>query len=248
MVPSPRLDDSLVPLDLPEHGQLSLPVAGLGARLAAALLDASLALGVALAAMAVGAYAVVGGAGGDPTLLAGAAVAIFALVPVLFPLVFELAGRGRSPGKRVLRLRVLSADGSPATGGQLALRNVLRLIDFLPFGYLVGLLAAFASPRGQRLGDLVAGTLVIREDAGALVELTGAAQTPPAGGDLAGIGPGLLQAAQLLSAPGRQLDPAVRRTRVAELIAAVRRQRPDLAGDTDDELWERLRRGVGTAP
>lgn len=78
-------------------------------------------------------------------------------------LTFETLFRGRTPGKRLTHLRVVSVGGSVLDWRQSLLRNLLRMVDSLPAGYLVGVVAMLISPRVQRLGDLVAGTLVIRE-------------------------------------------------------------------------------------
>lgn len=75
----------------------------------------------------------------------------------------EWLWRGQSVGKRVMRLRVVDERGLRLTFAQVALRNLLRVVDGLPVAYLVGGVAALASRRGQRLGDLAAGTLVIWE-------------------------------------------------------------------------------------
>jgi len=90
------------------------------------------------------------------------AVAVFALVFV-YPVAFELGAAGRTPGKRWSSLRVICADGSPVTFRASALRNLVRLVDAIPGTYLVGAIAVFASPSNQRLGDLAAGTIVVRE-------------------------------------------------------------------------------------
>lgn len=78
-------------------------------------------------------------------------------------LIFETLFRGRTPGKRLTHLRVVSDGGSVLSWRQSLLRNLLRVVDWLPAGYLVGVVAMLISPRVQRLGDLVAGTIVIRE-------------------------------------------------------------------------------------
>lgn len=75
----------------------------------------------------------------------------------------EWLWRGQTIGKRVLRLRVVDATGLRLTFAQVALRNLLRFVDVLPGAYLVGGIAALLSQKGQRLGDLAAGTLVIWE-------------------------------------------------------------------------------------
>jgi uncharacterized RDD family membrane protein YckC len=84
-------------------------------------------------------------------------------VTTTYFLIFETLFRGRTPGKRLTHLRVVSEDGRMLDWRQSLLRNLLRMVDSLPAGYLVGVVAMLISPRLQRLGDLVAGTIVIRE-------------------------------------------------------------------------------------
>ena len=75
--------------------------------------------------------------------------------------VFEMAWR-RTPGKAIFHLRVAASDGEPASAAQIALRTVMRLIDWLPNWYLLGFIALRGSgSRQQRLGDLVAHTRVV---------------------------------------------------------------------------------------
>lgn len=81
-----------------------------------------------------------------------------------YAVAFELGMRGQTPGKRLMGLRVLREDGLPVGLRESALRNLLRAIDMQPgFLYVVGAVALMVDPRGRRLGDLVAGTLVVRE-------------------------------------------------------------------------------------
>jgi uncharacterized RDD family membrane protein YckC len=75
----------------------------------------------------------------------------------------EWMWRGQTLGKKVMRLRVVDERGLRLTFAQIALRNLLRAVDGLPFAYLVGGLAALFSRKAQRLGDLAAGTLVVWE-------------------------------------------------------------------------------------
>lgn len=70
--------------------------------------------------------------------------------------------RGQTIGKRILRLRVMDSRGLRLHFSQIVLRNLLRCIDAMPLCYLVGGLACLFSRRSQRLGDLVAGTVVVR--------------------------------------------------------------------------------------
>ena len=78
-------------------------------------------------------------------------------------LIFETLFRGQTLGKRLTHLRVVTDGGSVPGWRQSLLRNLLRMVDSLPTGYLVGVVAMLISSRRQRLGDLVAGTIVIRE-------------------------------------------------------------------------------------
>jgi uncharacterized RDD family membrane protein YckC len=86
------------------------------------------------------------------------AVAIAGLVA---PAVFEVAGRGFTPGKAACGLRVVSLGGAAPTLRALLVRNLLRLVDALPVGYLAGGVSMLASDMTQRLGDRAAGTLVV---------------------------------------------------------------------------------------
>jgi uncharacterized RDD family membrane protein YckC len=76
----------------------------------------------------------------------------------------EMASGGRSLGKRVAGLRVVRDGGLPITFRASAVRNLLRIVDYLPTSYLVGLTSIVVSPEGKRLGDMAAGTLVVRLD------------------------------------------------------------------------------------
>jgi len=77
---------------------------------------------------------------------------------------FEALAGGRSPGKMLVGLRVVSGNGRAIGFPQALARNLLRFIDALPLAYGVGLAALLLSPRSQRLGDVAAGTIVVRLD------------------------------------------------------------------------------------
>jgi uncharacterized RDD family membrane protein YckC len=142
----------------PEGVSLELPLAGVGSRFVALLVD-TLLQSLAFTALVI--VLLIAGAGGF-TGNAVLAVAFFAL-SFVYPVAFELGAGGRTPGKRWSSLRVICADGSPVTFRASALRNLVRLVDAIPGTYLVGAIAVFASPSNQRLGDLAAGTIVVRE-------------------------------------------------------------------------------------
>jgi uncharacterized RDD family membrane protein YckC len=98
--------------------------------------------------------------------VAGLATIIFYFVlSVGYRIVTEWKWRGQSLGKRLFRLRVVDVRGKRLAFEQVAMRNLLRFVDAMPFAYLVGGAVALLNRRGQRLGDLAAGTLVIWEPA-----------------------------------------------------------------------------------
>ena len=76
---------------------------------------------------------------------------------------FEIFWKGQTPGKKWSGIRVMKDNGLPADTGSIILRNILRIIDFLPFLYTIGGLAVFFHHQNKRLGDMIAGTIVIRE-------------------------------------------------------------------------------------
>ena len=107
----------------------------------------------------------------------GPALAIY----LLYHPVVELAMHGQTPGKRYAGVRVVGRDGRDPGVRAILVRNALRLIDGLPFGYAVGLVVSVVTTDRVRLGDLVAGTrLVVRE--------TGSAGQPAAGSPAARVG------------------------------------------------------------
>ncbi|WP_259375138.1 RDD family protein [Roseateles chitosanitabidus] len=79
----------------------------------------------------------------------------------LYPIVFELARSGATPGKQVMGLRVVMDTGLPVTPAASITRNLLRTADFLPMAYAFGIVTMLLNRQCKRLGDLAAGTLVV---------------------------------------------------------------------------------------
>jgi uncharacterized RDD family membrane protein YckC len=145
-------------ISTPEGVSLELALAGIGSRFVALLLDTLLQIVAFVALAIVLEVAGAGGFTGDAVI----SVAAFALVFV-YPVAFELGAGGRTPGKRWSSLRVVCHDGSAITVRASVLRNLVRPVDALPGVYLVGAIAIFATRDNQRLGDLAAGSIVVRE-------------------------------------------------------------------------------------
>ncbi|MDQ3855705.1 MAG: RDD family protein [Chloroflexota bacterium] len=156
--------DSSYSITTPENVQLEFPIAGLGSRFLAALID-SLALGTVLLVALIAGLIVAFGGG---TVSGAGTIAVLAiLVLVLFCIVFgyyivlETVWSGQSLGKRALGLRVIRDDGLPLNFTASVIRNLIRIIDLLPGAYGFGVIAMFLNRRWKRLGDLAAGTLVV---------------------------------------------------------------------------------------
>lgn len=84
---------------------------------------------------------------------------------MLYHPVLEILMRGRTPGKRIAGIRIVSLAGETPSIGALLIRNLLRLLDSLPAGYIVGLVTTVFTKNSVRIGDLAAGTLLVYEEA-----------------------------------------------------------------------------------
>jgi uncharacterized RDD family membrane protein YckC len=98
----------------------------------------------------------------SPNLAGAAATLAYFIISIGYGIACEWAWRGQTVGKRLLRLRVVDAEGLKLQFHQVVTRNLLRFIDSLPLFYFVGGLVCWLNPRCQRLGDLAANTVVIR--------------------------------------------------------------------------------------
>jgi uncharacterized membrane protein SpoIIM required for sporulation/uncharacterized RDD family membrane protein YckC len=142
-------------VETPEHVTLRYEVAGLGSRAIAAVVDHAIIL-LFLTGLGTAGDLL---PGGDLVRLVGGF-----LVSWGYFTGFESWWQGRTPGKRWSGLRVVLDDGRPVGFEGAALRNLLRIADFmLPPPYIAGMVAIFFHPRAKRLGDMVAGTLVVRD-------------------------------------------------------------------------------------
>ncbi|WP_101926280.1 MULTISPECIES: RDD family protein [Luteimonas] len=145
--------DTVREVHTPEGVALRLPAAGPVPRAIAWLIDLLLRGAIVLAgAMLLG---LVGRFGQGLHLI------LLFVVVWAYPIVFEALSSGQTPGKRAMALRVVAADGAPIGWMASVVRNLMRTVDMLPFGYGAGLAASLADPWSRRLGDMVAGTLVI---------------------------------------------------------------------------------------
>lgn len=147
--------DTRQSLETPEGALLPLTPAGFGVRILAQLLDILIRFGITAVIFIV--LSLLGGMG------VGIALILTFLLEWFYPVFFEVTRQGRTPGKKWMGIRVVNDDGTPITFGPSLLRNLLRVVDFLPMLYLTGIIASLCNRQFKRLGDLAAGSMVIYE-------------------------------------------------------------------------------------
>jgi len=167
-------------IDTPENVTFGYEIAGIGSRFIGALVD-TLLLFIALAVLNIVAGIVFAQSAGAEKLFTqqtrgeigwagGIVLALYALINFAlfwgYYIFFELVWNGQTPGKRIAKVRVVRMDGDPAGFIEIAVRNLVRMIDFLPGAYGVGLITMFFNARTRRLGDFAAGTLVVKDRVG----------------------------------------------------------------------------------
>jgi uncharacterized RDD family membrane protein YckC len=165
----PAAGEKLI-IETPEQTSIEFPLAGIGSRFLAVLIDSLIqgAVMIVLGVMFLGVGFGVGGAGLFRSSTASMwIVAILILIYFLlmygYFAVFESIWNGQTPGKRITHIRVIKDSGQPITAIDAVGRNLLRIVDQLPFAYGIGVVCAWISPQSKRLGDYVAGTVVVHE-------------------------------------------------------------------------------------
>lgn len=151
-------------------------LAGPGARAMAFVVDWLLRTALTIVYLLAASYLLLGNLSGNVAMDQMTTWYLVGVLPAsaiyfLYHLILEPLMAGRTPGKRIVGLRVLSLDGHVPPTGALITRNVFRIVDSLPVGYVVGLLFVFFSRRHLRLGDIAAGTVVAVERAPFLEQL-----------------------------------------------------------------------------
>ena len=165
--------DTVREIETPEGVALRLRAAGAFGRAQAWLLDFVVRMAVFFTALGI--FGVLGRGG-----MGLASMLLFALMWA-YNVVCEVWFHGQTLGKRALGLRVVSADGTPVTLLPSITRNLLRVVDGLPGIYGVGLICSMIDPSGRRVGDIVAGTLVVHANdlpAGSKVPIVPAQSLP----------------------------------------------------------------------
>ena len=212
-------------LDVP----LDLPLARVGSRALAQLIDMMILSSVLMIVLVGGIAALIGlgaaGFGGEGALtlaLVGMMVLLF-LTQWLYFAGTEILMDGQTPGKRVVGLRVVTTEGARAGILPCLIRNLLRVVDLLPGGYGLGALLMLLTGRAQRLGDLAAGTVVVREPKQAV--------GPRAGRLPEGLSPADLVFLESWPRRAPELLPARRALLATALLGWLDRAAPGFAGD-----------------
>jgi uncharacterized RDD family membrane protein YckC len=206
-------------ISTPEGVQLALPLAGIGSRFMALMIDSLIGIAVLLLAV-LAAYALAG----DVAASIVAAVGLL-VTYVGYHVVMEVFGGGRTIGKRATGLRVVS-DGGAQIGLRASLiRNFFRILEGLVTSYIPAMISVLATRNNQRLGDLAAGTLVVRDQRPASVVAPSAPSVAPerfASWDVTGIGEEEATAVRAFLERRSDLRPGARRALAGQLAGQLR--------------------------
>jgi uncharacterized RDD family membrane protein YckC len=166
------LDENLT-IETPENIVFAYRVAGIGSRFLAAIIDSFiiiileivLAIALSISLDLTLDFLFNSSSDGQSWKIAVISLSMFVVFWGYY-IFFETFWNGQSPGKRRTKLRVIRSDGTPITLTESLIRNIVRLVDFLPFNYAVGVVTMLLNSQSRRLGDLAAGTLVIHDTQG----------------------------------------------------------------------------------
>jgi uncharacterized RDD family membrane protein YckC len=218
-IPAPG-DERQLRVDSVTGVPLELPIAGPGGRSFAFIIDFHIrALGAVAWAFGfslwLGAY---NNRGVDPP---GWLFALAVLPPLviyfLYHPVLELMMAGRTPGKRMAGVRIVTVEGMVPGVGAIVVRNLFRFVDGLPMLYVAGLVTTILTPRSQRIGDLAAGTVLIYDEQGKAESLEDLAKA----GASRGLSTGTAELVQDLIDRWPTLDPEDRLVLVRRLLARI---------------------------
>jgi uncharacterized RDD family membrane protein YckC len=218
-------------IDTPEQTALDFAVAGIGSRFLALALDTLIQILVGLV-VAIGGSILFGflAIASPRASLWGFAVMILFYFLLYFGYFafFEIIWNGQTPGKRKIGIRVIKDSGRPLTAAESIGRNLLRIVDWLPLFYAIGIVSALLTKENKRLGDLIAGSLVVREVA--FSDLKPAWQAPQAPAGIAAFPP--MGADRLAPEEWALVDSYLNRRNSLE---------PHLQFRMADEIFRRLR-------
>ncbi len=243
-------------IDTPEQIALELPLAGIGSRMLALAVDSLLQAVAFFAIFIVGWVLAVGFSVSFGWLNLGRFVsqAVAAIVFILVPFClycgyfafFEIIWKGRTPGKRVAGIRVIHQTGRPMTAIECIGRNLLRGVDILPAAYGVGLVCMMCNAQNRRLGDYIAGTIVVHDKS--LDSVTQTWGDKPLSGpmqpELRKLSPDDLVLIETYLNRRYEIDKFVRATTAQRIVAMIAERSgvPKPAEQSDDDYLENVAR------
>lgn len=226
----------------PEAVRLRVDVAGLGSRTIALFLDSLIQLAVLIPVL-VGSLSIGVVGPGETAVLA---IVLFGILWLYFPL-FEWLWSGRTPGKRAQRIRVIRTDGQPVGFAPVMVRNLVRILEVYLFPF-IAVISMVVTARAQRLGDLAAGTQVIRDRAipsPQALELGERGGQPIPGLDTSRLTEREYGLIRSFLARRDRLEPAARQQLATQLVASIRgllgEQYADI-GLADEQLLQAVAR------
>lgn len=158
--------DRNISISTPESLEFSHEPAGIGSRFVASVIDAILQVAMILVVLSsAGLWTLPLKAATDSSSTWAGAITILLAFLVLwgYHIFFEMIWNGQTPGKRAAGIRILKDGGYPIGFLDSLIRNLLRLVDFLPFSYGVGVVVMLCNSKFKRVGDFAAGTIVVKE-------------------------------------------------------------------------------------
>jgi uncharacterized RDD family membrane protein YckC len=241
-------DRDKLTIETPELIPLELPLAGIGSRFLAAAVDSLIQFVVSLALLVAGMLILSAlPSRSERASMWLTAIGILALFLLQFGYFagFETWWNGQTPGKRHVHLRVIKDSGRPITIYESVARNLLRTVDSLPGFYGIGILTMLFSSKNKRLGDFVAGTVVVHEQplaAQAKVGWTIDSRAAPSGYDLAQLSPEEFQLMESFLMRRQQLAPDVRSALARKVVLriAAKLNIPDRDRGNPEALVEKL--------
>jgi uncharacterized RDD family membrane protein YckC len=172
MIPLSRTPQNAAPaaierfsIETPEQTDVNFAIAGIGSRFLAILLDSLIqaVVLVLLVIVAILSFSRLQNTGASPMWLGAGLLLLWFTFYTGYYAIFEALWNGQTPGKRWVRIRVIGDTGRPITPSESVARNLMRLVDSLPSFYGIAVLSALISNQSKRLGDFLAGTIVVHE-------------------------------------------------------------------------------------
>lgn len=220
------LPDKLT-IETPEQIPLEFPLAGIGSRFLAMAVDTLIQSAIAVALLTGGVVIFAGmGLSSSPAgvWFAAFAVLVAFLLQSGYFVFFEALWNGQTPGKRHMHLRVITDSGRPITVYEAVARNLMRIVDSLPGLYAIGITSVLLSAQNKRLGDYVAGTVVVHErplEPGTEVNWNSARRSDTTDYDVTRISPEEFQLIEAFLLRRTQLAAEVRSRMAREIIARL---------------------------